>query len=362
MHRVFILGAGFSKSAGMPLANELTSRILDGTDLKDLGEMQAWLADFKQRLAAAQGAVESLSHFLLNVEELFDFAKYDEELWRMRQQLAPVGREWGDTPWNKADSISIWLNYMEDELAHVIWDAQKQAKCEPIMHFTKQLSEKDAILTFNYDTLVETTLCAQKQPWNHGLNDRDNGGVTILKMHGSIDWILLERRPENELEKYTKLFSKKDNNVDEHGHQAPQEEEYAWELWRAKDAETCNALIDMDKSGLANFRYLQGLAGLGRYKPLHMLVGSAPTWLRAFKALQEAEEVFVIGFSMSPYDSMTRFHFTSVVRAREKPPNRVVVTDPNAEDLAQAFASVFGNTITLNVAKAQDVDWGKLLS
>ncbi len=46
--RAFILGAGFSKQAGMPLATELTSLILAEEGLNEHEEMQAWLADFKQ--------------------------------------------------------------------------------------------------------------------------------------------------------------------------------------------------------------------------------------------------------------------------------------------------------------------------
>jgi hypothetical protein len=362
MNRVFILGAGFSKSAGMPLATELTSCIVDGTDLKDYDEMQVWLADFKQRLETAEGADGHSSHFPLNIEQVFDFAKYDEELWRMRQQLAPVGRTYGDTPWDKAESISGWLDDLERKLAHVIWSRQKQASLESIRRFTDQLSEKDTVLTFNYDTLVETALCARKQPWNHGLDDRDRGGVTVLKLHGSVDWILLERRPKRNLENFTRLFSKRDSNVEDHGYEVPQEEEYALELWRVEDANTLSALLDRYESGLGDLRYMFGLAGLGAHKPLHKLVGSAQAWAGAFIALREAEEMYVIGFSMSPYDSMTRFHFTSIIRARENRPERVVVIDPNAVELTEAFRRVFGNTITLNVARAQDVEWDKLLA
>ena len=234
--RAFILGAGFSKQAGMPLATELTNLILNGKRLKKLSEMQAWMSDVKMRLAATESTSDEI-----NIEQLFDFAKFDEELWRMKQQLSPIGRNFGDTPWDKADTISTWLGYMEEELSHVILDAQKQADIEPIKRFADLLSSDDTILTFNYDTLVEKALSELEQRWNHGLDDRNNGGITVLKMHGSIDWILFQRRPVDQLEKFVKLFSKKDENVEIHGHQPPQEEEYAFELWRAKDECTCSA-------------------------------------------------------------------------------------------------------------------------
>ncbi|MFH1423214.1 MAG: SIR2 family protein [Planctomycetota bacterium] len=250
---------------------------------------------------------------------------------------------------------------MEKELAHVIWNAQNKANIEPIKNFAAQLSSNDTIITFNYDTLVEHALSEEDKVWNHGLNDLDNGGITVLKMHGSIDWILLERRKEKELEKFIKLFSKKDVNVKEHNSKPLQEEEYTWELWRAKDTTICNAVLEMDQGGLSTFKYRLGLAGLGQYKPLHRLPGSAETWFSAFKALKNADEIIVIGFSMSPYDTMTRFHFASVVRGCEKPPSRIIIIDPNAISLANAFSSVFGIIITLIASKAEQVDYSKLL-
>ncbi len=361
--RVFILGAGFSKQAGMPLATELTPLILDGTELRGLDDLQAWLADFRERLAAAEDAAGNADGFVLNVEQLFDFAQFDAELWRMRQQLCPVGRRHGpDTAWNKAEDIKTWLGYAEEELPHVIWDAQQKANLGPIQRFTDQLRPDDVVITFNYDTLVESVLSSDGKRWNHGLDDKDNGGVPVLKMHGSVDWIQLERRSEKELEKFVKLFSKTDRNVEDHGSQPPSdEEEHAWELWRAKGTETCNAVIGMDKCGLSNFDYRRGLAGLGRYKPLHRLPGSGPTWLAGFEALKNADELYVVGFSMSPYDTMTRFHFTSVIRSRSRLPERAVVIDPNADELKDVMSVVFGQQPELIASAAQDVDWQQVL-
>ena len=66
-------------------------------------------------------------------------------------------------------------------------------KLESINTFTSYLSKTDTVITYNYDTLVETSLTNQEKEWNHGLNDKDNGGIPILKMHGSVDWMLAGR-------------------------------------------------------------------------------------------------------------------------------------------------------------------------
>lgn len=345
----------------MPLATELTSLVLQRKCLRELEELQNWLRDLESRISASEGGADDSSSYVLNIEQLFDYAVFDQEMWRVRQQLAPVGRMNGETPWSRAEGIEGWLDLLEDELRHVLWEAQCAAKRSPVEKFTKHLAPTDVVLTFNYDTLVETTLATQGKHWNHGLNDQHCGGITILKMHGSVDWILLERRPEQALEQFVKLFSKRDANVTEHGGPPPNEREYHWELWRARDASTCRKIYQMDEGGLSTFRYELGFAGLGRYKELHKLPGAAQTWGGAFTALKEAEEVYVIGFSMSPYDALTRFHFTARMRTREKQPDRVTIIDPNALSLAKGFHAVFGDPLTLIAKKAESVDWERLL-
>jgi hypothetical protein len=78
--------------------------------------------------------------------------------------------------------------------------------------------------------------------------------------------------------------------------------------------------------------------------------------------LKEADEIYVIGFSMSAYDTMARFHFGSVIREREEKPGKVVVVEPRAAKLAETYLSVFGRPIALKVTKAEDVDWAELMS
>ena len=54
--RVFILGAGFSKPAGMPLATELLPRIID--KLPGDAEMREWLDDLRECMAWLSGEGE----------------------------------------------------------------------------------------------------------------------------------------------------------------------------------------------------------------------------------------------------------------------------------------------------------------
>ncbi len=349
----------------MPLASELTRLVLESKRLKRVAEMQRWVKDLCKRISGLEPNGEVPNPLSINIEQLFDFAKDDQELLRMNQQLVSVGRDAGDTPHSRAESIEAWLGYMHKALVQVLWEKQKRADQSgnlcPIERFAERLVHSDTIITFNYDTLLETALGRLRKKWNHGLRDKCDGGVRVLKMHGSVDWFVLERGAKPELERCRKLYSKKDLNAeDEHDLSGGGgvDFEYDYELWRAKDTD---ALVEMHQSGASTLRWWLGLAGLGRYKPLHTLPGSGPTWQRAFSTLKKAAEIYVIGFSMSTYDTMTRFHFASVMRTRKVPPEKVVLVVPDAVRLAEAFICVFGGPLTLTAKKAEEVDWGKVL-
>ena len=153
--RVFILGSGFSKQAGMPLATELTKFILNRPIIKDLEEMQTWIQDITNRIAKLNGYYGNDNKYKLNIEQLFQYARYDVMLWQLRHQSCPVGRSSGDTPYRMAESIDTWLSYLKEELPIEIWGKQKQASLSPINNFARNIVSSDSIVTFNYDTLIE---------------------------------------------------------------------------------------------------------------------------------------------------------------------------------------------------------------
>lgn len=349
--RVFILGAGFSKPAGMPLATELTEGLVKKVSERDgLEDMQAWINGFQEKL---QWFNQNQTN-PINIEELFHYAKFEEEIWRMQQHLCRVGRYDGETAWGKANDIMAWLSYLEEDLVELLWEKQKQADLDPIKQFAEHLRSGDVILTFNYDTLLERALGELKKPWSHGLEDTKSDAVVVLKLHGSLDWIILPRDNGNQ-SICTKLFSKSDDNAPADN----KEHEYHNELWRV------NGSTDLDRSikyRSINNRYF-GLAGLGSYKPLHHIPGSGLVWARADGALAETSEVYVVGFSLSPFDALARLYFGAAIQRCFQEKNslpKTTVIDPRANELLPRFKEVFGNNICIKQMEAEKVDWGCL--
>ena len=365
--RIFILGAGFSRQAGMPLATELTNCLLQKHREDNPQEMNEWYNFLKQRISWLEKASGEKS-VAINIEQVFDLARFDVELWKMRQHLCPVGRQWGDTPSNSADSIETWLSDLQDDLIDVIWEKQEQAKqkLKLISRFSQNLQQDDVVLTFNYDTLLENSLTDQKKAWCYGFEREKGNGISILKMHGSINWAIVLRNQYKNFG-YTLLFRKEDKNINENNAKPSGEREYDYVLLHIPDNSLKNRIENrILQKGCK--QYSIGIAGLGSYKPLHMLHGSGEVWFNAIKALREAEEICVVGFSLSPFDNMSRLHFGGVMCERAEKgnlPKKVVLIDPSADkpEFKRNFHSVFGGSTPIQFysEKAEKVDWAQLL-
>lgn len=338
--RVFIFGAGFSEPAGMPLATGLLPFLIDRLKLD---EMRDWLDGLRERLAWLSGNEDQLGSFALNIEQLFHFAHFDAEAQRLRQHLAPVGRGDGpDTPWNHAESIDAWLSYLEEALRDAILECDRRSDLAPIRRWAKGVRENDAILTFNYDTLVERSLVQEGRVWNHGTGRDGDEGVGVYKLHGSIDWIVAHR--SDSFSKLDLLFDKKNTNRSD-GKTGHVEDDCR--LWRCQSPEQLMNWIEgrnLQLLGEGASSRTVGIAGLGAYKELHQIPGLGSVWTRGMRALYQADRAIVVGFSMSDFDAMAQMQFAEVARARtlESRPLPIMVIDPFIRPAAkERFRRVF---------------------
>jgi hypothetical protein len=363
--RVFILGAGFSKQAGMPLAIELTPLIINKFKEDDLEEALSWFEWLKQRIEWLEaGGGDKASQ--INIEEVFDLAYFDVLGWRMKQHRCPLGRTAGDTPYNQAESIEAWLSYMEEDLINVIWDQQKATgrKLAGIRRFAENLQDSDVVLTFNYDTLLESSFSELSKPWHYGFALENGQGISVLKMHGSINWLIVPRDQAGNFG-YPVLFQKEDKNRKGDERAPTRELEYDCVLLQVAHDKLGNRIENRDLQ-LGHKQYSVGIAGLGRYKPLDKVPGTGEIWHNAARALLTADEVCVVGFSLSPFDTMARLHFAGamLIRSQEKRiPPKLTIVDPQADKLLHSFQVVFGPCARIDICKkkGEEVDWESFL-
>lgn len=342
----------------MPLATDLLPLLSEECDLED---MRAWLDGMQERLQwLAGGDPQPPDEFKLNIEEVFHLATFDIESFRLKQQLCPVGREDGPgTPWNYAEAISSWLHDLEETLRDVLVQQEKQADLTAIRRWAAAVTETDAVMTFNYDTLVERALAERDMAWHHG-TDREGEGIGVHKLHGSIDWIVAHR--SEAFSKLDLLFAKENRNGSDtnSGHT---EEDYR--LWRCRtwgQLEKWIAGRDLQSVPKDATPRTIGIAGLGAYKPLHQIPGLGLIWRNGMRSLYEADLGVVVGFSMSPFDAMAKMQFVEVARNRleEGRPLKIIVIDPFInDDVMERFERVFRSVEFVKECH-EEVDWTAL--
>lgn len=239
-HNVYILGAGFSAGAGLPLVRDFTNQIRDTA---------SWLEEQKERKGREEEikAIEQVLKFRLsaasaafripidieNIEELFslasakgggesnkgftksmvlaiastlDYARSTKPLLNNDQnQCFRVGKlnkkEWVKPPnWRRESPQSV----PEDQ--HVVYSCPDYefylgAMCG--YFFQGKSDSKNTIITFNYDTVIEDNLHGLGFQVSYGpqslIGYRENNNfnnprtpvfktIKVLKLHGSVNW------------------------------------------------------------------------------------------------------------------------------------------------------------------------------
>ncbi len=323
MKRVVVLGAGFSIPAGLPSAYGLTELILSKAKADGSDRMNHWIDGLKSRILATGDNFNSTA--TINIEELFHFATFDIEVWKVEEQFDSLDVECG----SDAKRLENWLRRLEISLVDVIHSEEEKTTedtLEPIKRFVRALSQDTTIICFNYDTLLErvlTQLCGENS-WNHGLpNDRQNG-VTILKMHGSTDWVMAMK--DSLPRDYELLCSP-------NGDESVLDNPFCY-LGRVRDYKLLTSILNGPTRDVqwANARWKPALAGLGAYKQVHKIPGMKYIWSQARNKLKDAEEIIFIGFSLSEFDGMARLHFSGAKeyrRTKGTPQPIIVVIDPS---------------------------------
>ena len=187
--RIFILGAGFSQPAGLPLASELFSEVCHsirsyyGRDTKFERDLKNYLRYRK--------ACDQTDH-PLSETDLEEFMSYLD----IEHYLTLRG---SDTWSNEGNESQLMIR---KEIGRVIQNRTPPAESLPDVYyrFVERLSLQDVIITLNYDILLERALEFIGKPYRlfpchfkkigYQLNevDSDIEELTVLKLHGSVDW------------------------------------------------------------------------------------------------------------------------------------------------------------------------------
>jgi SIR2-like domain len=190
-YAIYVLGAGFSKPAGLPLANELWSEVYRRASILPgrMGQFREDLVDFIEFKLKCDGI--QLTPQEVDFEEFLGFLDVEYHL-NLR------GSDTWSTDGNEAQVVAKTL------IGQVLAERMPSRETIPSLYlnFARKLKPGDTILTFNYDVVLERAMALagvpfRLFPFRYTRVYSSGGGeiewnrddeVVILKLHGSIDW------------------------------------------------------------------------------------------------------------------------------------------------------------------------------
>lgn len=198
-NRAFLLGAGCSRCAGLPLTSELTGLILNMPSLSS--ETKDILTALIKRFEGAENA--TIEDFMSELVDLLAIAKRRNERGARMTSIELSGETYA------VDQIQNSLLEIREKTTKCI--EEKQADVSTHWQFIKAIhrilrSGKSGLnrvvdyIVLNYDTLIEDALALERLAYVDGFCGgstaywdtkgfiSDSCDARVLKIHGSIDW------------------------------------------------------------------------------------------------------------------------------------------------------------------------------
>ena len=310
-HNVYILGAGFSRPAGLPIIKDFLDYMRESVNwLASSGrnkELAAVKKVFQLRLRAA-GAAHRMRIDPENIEELFSLASAHEDRTNRFDGFPEANQDYvslaiaatldyagqkGRIPQYMMliKNSSEFQELLSTPKLNWIFYNESSSQSKPGQHFylpvydfyaglfsgnwCRQVEEiRNTVITFNYDTLLENSLSRLDIPFTYSLpmagdSIKTEGRLPVLKLHGSVNWVFQDcagEGPNEDILTMVPYDSYEDiiKNEDEPFLLPP--------TWRKVFSGT--------------------LAGI---------------WNQSVKAIAEATRIIVVGFSLPPTDIHFRY-------------------------------------------------------
>jgi NAD-dependent SIR2 family protein deacetylase len=319
---LFIVGAGFSKNAGLPLQSEFTRLFLRAT------KHRSGLSRFLMPTLAK--FVEGTFGFMPDKDDVSSYPDL-EDIFTMLDLSANSGHNLGlkYPPQELRTVRRMLLSRIIRMLNKAYLDGKRNPPPERtlLLDFLRGIDpEKHQFVSLNWDLVIEGCLEELRVPYqpyysreidpialdkqHHLVCSRpDSAGLTICKMHGSINWLYCDccRRaywvPVRDVARLAVQVLKKDEV----------EKIYPKRVSRRLCCPSCEMDLGVR---LATFSYQKSLK-----VPLF-----ESAWLEAEKVLRRAAKWVFIGYSLPAADFEFKYLLKRVALSRSIPPQIVVVT------------------------------------
>jgi len=203
--RAFLIGAGCSKCAGLPLTAELTREALGSTELDETSK--AILTAVKDLFKGAADA--HIEDYLSELIDLLAIAERRVERGATQMDIS-LGADMYTAAQlrSAADSIKRTIaSVIERKLSIETHRAFAAAVHRPLRVGKAVPGRVVDYLVLNYDTAIEDALALERVPFSDGIDggvtgwwnpqtfERDGLAARVLKLHGSINWCELADDP-----------------------------------------------------------------------------------------------------------------------------------------------------------------------
>jgi hypothetical protein len=175
-NRVFILGAGFSAGAGIPLTEGLLANAMKKFSVECPGIYSRVENYAKESIGAPD---DDLDLSRVSFSELCTFLEFVE----LREYGG--GERWCENGSREKLALRFYLAKTIAEQTPVIGSIPQL-----YLDFAAQLHERDIVISLNWDGLLEVALEAVGKIYTY--NFSDNSAIKLCKLHGSVNWRLGE--------------------------------------------------------------------------------------------------------------------------------------------------------------------------
>jgi len=200
--QAFLLGAGCSKCAGLPLMGELTEKVVNA-----IPESEGASSILRGLIKQFEGSRDcTIEDYLSELVDLISIAERRKTLSAIRDKVTI-----GEKSYSASD-LQIALTRIKREIEKVILECNVKIHNHRRFICAVHYLQSGKVIpgrsidyfTLNYDTLLEDALSLEKVPladgfnggvtgwWNANAYDSNEVSARVFKLHGSVDWCLLD--------------------------------------------------------------------------------------------------------------------------------------------------------------------------
>lgn len=312
--RVFFLGAGFSRSLGLPNTQEL------------LDDVASHVADKELRKAYRHFyPVERVTGFRPNVVDFFSLLQAHAAIARQLDGAALPGDPFLEAP--KLLRDLRWAIVRRLLLATRALDFS-----DPLPGIERMFDGNSVLITSNWDPVLEMYATIRQHRSGYHFNQTDTA-TTILKLHGSVDWA---ERTALRVGLTAQDFASLRERLGPGGNQLTIQDDEP--IVRVRSIENATRSWQFAKARVEDPLIITMAPGKASdLEPLRRI------WNDAYRAISAAKEIEFVGYSLPPEDTEIRALVLAGIRRGTKNP-RITVHNP-APDVHDRFRAAIDRRV-----------------